>query len=440
MRPGKPEILAQIKGLREVRPAHFWAGMSVAAVSFGAMVAAFAVAPHAAVLPVDQTTVIEQISLPSTNVVTAEAAFVSQTRIQGGDTVARLLNRLGVDESLIISELSRNPDARQMFRQMRPGKTITAQTDATGRLLSLFFPLNGGQNVLQVVRHGDDIKVETLPLALETEVIAKSGEIRSSLFAATDVANIPDSIAIELAEIFASEIDFHRDLRRGDRFSVVYELLHAEGQVERAGKILAAEFTNQGKSYSAFLFSAAGGKASYYDAKGTSLKKAFLRSPLEFSRISSGFSMRVHPILGTMRAHKGVDYAAPIGTRVRAAGDGVVEAIGAQRGYGNTVVLRHRGQVSTYYAHLRGFVEGLRKGARVSQGDVIGYVGQTGLATGPHLHYEFRLDGVHKDPLTVAMPEAPPLDARLKQVFLNRVKPLEMQLSVVGTGELALVE
>lgn len=440
MRLEKREILSQIKALREARPRHFWSGIGVATASFTAMVAAFAVAPHGAALRVDQANIVEQIALPVAASTATDGPFVSQTRIQRGDTVGRLFSRLGVDDAPAMEQLRRDPDAGLLFRQLRPGKTVTARTGADGELLSLYFPLNGGDQALRVQRRGADFAFDTEAIAHEPNIVARSGEIRSSLFEATDAADIPDAIAAQLAEIFAGDIDFHRDLRRGDRFAVVYEVLHAQGRVERAGRVLAAEFTNQGTTHRAFLYSAAAGRSGYYDANGKSLRKAFLRSPLEFSRVSSGFAMRVHPILGTLRAHKGVDYAAPIGTRVRAAGDGIVESFGKRNGYGNTIVLQHRGSISTYYAHLSGFAPSLRRGARVSQGDVIGYVGMSGLATGPHLHYEFRVNDVHKNPLTVAMPEAPPLGAALRSAFIEGIQPLAMQLSVVQTGPLARVE
>lgn len=441
MRSEKRQILAQLVALRDARPRHFWSGVALASLSFSLMVTAFAVAPHTPVEPFDQTTVVEAITLDGVSIRPGTGAFVSQTQILRGDTVGTLFSRLGIDDPLVLRELRGIAEARDLFRQMRPGKTVTAHTSPEGHLLSLLFPLNGGDRVLRLQRQGENLEASASPATSEAHVVVRSGEIRSSLFAATDAADIPDSVAAQLADIFGGHIDFYRDLRQGDRFAVVYEVLNGDGFAGRAGRVLAAEFINQGITLRAFLFgdpSSPG--AAYYDEQGRSLRKAFLRSPLEFSRVSSGFAMRKHPILGRMRAHKGVDYAAPTGTRVRAAGDGVVVSVGRQNGYGNTVVLRHRGQVTTHYAHLNRFANGLRPGARVAQGEVIGYVGMTGLATGPHLHYEFRVGDIHKNPLTVAMPEAPPLDSRLKAAFREGTRPLTLQLTLAAASGQSTVE
>jgi murein DD-endopeptidase MepM/ murein hydrolase activator NlpD len=261
--------------------------------------------------------------------------------------------------------------------------------------------------------------------------VARSGEIRNSLFGATDAAGIPDAIAIQLAEIFSTDIDFYRDLRKGDRFSLVYEVLSQRGQPVRTGRILAAEFTNDQKAYSAYWFQAEDGKGGYYSADGKNLRKAFLRSPLEFSRVTSGFSSgRLHPVLNIMRAHKGIDYGAPTGTRVRSVSDGTVDFAGRQGGFGNLVVIKHQGAYSTAYGHLNGFAAGIRKGTRVNQGDTIGYVGQTGLATGPHLHYEFRVNAQQVNPLAVNLPSAVPLAAAQIGQFKSLTAPLRTELAV----------
>lgn len=440
MRNEKPQILAQITSFRDARPRHFWLTAGAATASFSAVVTAFAIAPHTDRVTVERHLIVEQISLPATDPVDIDTPFVRQTQIRRGDTAATLFGRLGIDDDELIAQLRSDPKSNTLFRQLRPGRIVTARTNAEGELLSLYFPLNGSEQALYVQREDGRMEAKQKNLALETEIISGSGEIHSSLFAATDAANIPDAVAVQMAEIFGGSIDFHRDLRKGDRFTVVYEMQRAEGQVERTGRVLAAEFVNDGKVLRAFLFDLPGGSSAYYDDKGKSLKKAFLRSPLEFSRITSGFAMRMHPILGTMRAHKGVDYAAPVGTRVRAAGDGVVDSIGVSNGYGNMLVLRHRGEVSTVYAHLSGFAAGLHKGTRVSQGDTIAFVGQTGLATGPHLHYEFRVEGVHKDPLKVAMPETPPITGATLDTYLAAIQPASLRLSLIGAGPLSALE
>ena len=266
----------------------------------------------------------------------------------------------------------------------------------------------------------------------------KSGVIRSSLFGATDAAGVPDAIATQLAEVFSSDIDFHLDIRKGDRFSVVYETLYNNGDPVKTGRVLAAEFVNQGKAYRAVYFKDREGREGYYTPQGKNLRKAFLRSPLEFSRITSGFSLaRFHPVLKTWRAHKGVDYGAPIGTHVRATSDGVVAFVGKQNGYGNLIVLQHAGNFSTAYGHLSRFANSLHKGTRIKQGDVIGYVGMTGMATGPHLHYEFRVAGVQRNPLTLPMPQAFPIAAQYKNDFVAFAQPLTAQLEMLRDLNLA---
>jgi murein DD-endopeptidase MepM/ murein hydrolase activator NlpD len=268
----------------------------------------------------------------------------------------------------------------------------------------------------------------------------KSGVIRNSLFGATDAAGIPDAIATQIAELFSTDIDFHQDLRKGDSFNVVYETKSLNGQMVMTGRVLAAEFVNAGHPYRAVFFDGVNGKGEYYTPDGKPLKKAFLRSPLEFSRISSGFEMRFHPILKQWRQHKGVDYAAAIGTKVRAIADATVEFVGQQNGYGNFIVLKHSGNYSTAYGHLSAFAKGLHKGEKVSQGDLIGYVGMTGWATGPHLHYEFRIAGVATNPLTANIPVAFPIAAQQLPKFKAEAQPLVARLNLLDGTNLTAME
>ena len=224
-------------------------------------------------------------------------------------------------------------------------------------------------------------RLETAAYSVSTRVA--SGVIKTSLFAATDAAGISDAVAVQIAEVFSTDIDFHRDLRKGDRFAAVYEIQYHQGEPVKTGRLLSAEFVNNGKTFQAVWFQNPDGEGGYYTPDGKNFRKAFLRSPLEFSRVSSGFTMaRFHPVLQTWRAHKGVDYAAPTGTRVKATADGVIEFVGKQGGYGNLVVLRHQSKFTTWYGHLSGFAQGMQKGKRVAQGDVIGFVGSTGVARG----------------------------------------------------------
>lgn len=436
----KTRILTQLQAIRENRPYHFWAGAAVAGVSLFSMMAAFGTAPDSVEIRNYQRTVIEQLVVPI-DITTESGSFVREERIQRGDSVASLLTRLGVQDEQAFAYLRQQTDAQAIFRQLRPGKVVTVRTSDSGELLSLTFPLNGPKdNALVVEKRDDKLIVSEQTQQLNSQVVMKAGEIRNSLFAATDAIGLPDSIATQMADIFGGDIDFHRDLRKGDRFSVVYEMLYNQGHPARTGRILAAEFVNNGKTFRALWFEGKDGQG-YYTADGKSIRKAFLRSPLEFSRITSGFSIsRFHPILQTWRAHKGVDYGAPVGTRVKATGDGTVEFAGKQGGYGNLVVIRHQGRFTTHYGHLNGFAAGMRKGTRVSQGDIIGYVGQTGWATGPHLHYEFRINNVHQNPLSVALPSAPPLASQQLAEFNRFAEPLVYRLDRIRGMNLAMID
>lgn len=401
------------------------------------MVAAFGTATDVRLADLPQQQVVEQLALPALTA-TGESgqSFLREERVQRSDTVMDLLLRLGVDDPAAVSFLKGSATTQSLFRQLGPGKNITARTGPQGELQTLVFPLNGGKDqALVVERHGDQLSASEQVLPLETQVVMKSAEIRFSLFGASDAAGIPDSVATQLADIFGGDIDFHRDLRKGDRFAVIYESVNYLGRAVRSGRILAAEFVNNGKTYRAAWFAdPAGGENSsgYYTADGKNIRKAFLRSPLEFSRITSGFtSARFHPVLQKWRAHKGIDYGAPVGTRVKATSNGVVDFVGMQGGYGKVVILRHQSRYTTLYGHLSGFAAGLRKGSRVSQGDVIGFVGATGLASGPHLHYEFRVNDVHQNPLAMALPSAPPLMPQQLDLFRAQTESQLARLDLI---------
>ncbi|HEX9397923.1 MAG TPA: peptidoglycan DD-metalloendopeptidase family protein [Burkholderiales bacterium] len=359
----------------------------------------------------------------------APATYLREERFQRGDTLGGFLARLGVADGHI-ARLARLP----AMRQLRPGSTVDAELSADGLPLSLRF-LAERDRLIEISAEGDALRTADRPAALDTRVAMRSGVIRTSLFAAADTAGIPDSVAIQLADVFAGDIDFYRDLRQGDRFAVVYETHSLAGRPVRAGRVVAAEFVNQKRSFRAVRYG-----AGYYGPDGGNLRKAFLRAPLEFSRISSGFGGRVHPMFRTWSAHQGVDYAAPAGTRVRAVGDGVVEFAGERGGYGMVAVLRHRGSYSTVYAHLRGFAAGVRRGARLAQGDSVGFVGQSGWATGPHLHYEFRVAGVARNPRSIALPAGEPVPARELEAFRQQTAPLLSQLQLIAASPIAFLE
>jgi murein DD-endopeptidase MepM/ murein hydrolase activator NlpD len=440
------EIMQQENGMiltqklaRLIPGSGFWRPVLALVLPFLGVVAAFGIAPDTVTDPVPRKEVVQEIALPvPPPAATADEGYWREERIQRGDTIAALLSRLGAEDPEAAEFLRNTRSARTLY-QLVPGRTIRALATADGRLLALRYQTGG--RVLNVQRREGGFDLTEEPAEFERRVLMKSGEIRSSLFAATDAAGMSDAVAIQIADIFSTDIDFHRDLRRGDRFTVVYEMLYDQGEPVRSGRLLAAEFVNQGRTLQAVYFDYAEGQGGYYTTDGKNIRKAFLRSPLEFSRISSGFSNRFHPILKQWRAHKGIDYAAPTGTRVKATGDGIVDFAGRhQGGYGNLVVLRHQSKYTTWYGHLSGFAKGVRKGARVAQGDVIGYVGATGLATGPHLHYEFRINDVHQNPLRVVLPAAPPINADQKAAFDAATAPLAQRLQFLRDTNLARLD
>ncbi|WP_353155103.1 peptidoglycan DD-metalloendopeptidase family protein [Herminiimonas fonticola] len=384
-------------------------------------------APDADNLPIKSIT--QELALPhlAEQIAALEAKpqnYISEERVRPGDTLATLLDRLGVDDNEAAAFIKSDPIARNVM-QLKAGKRVQAQTDANGELNWLSSTVSGGRNEaltnIVITREGNRLKAAEMPVAMEKRIEMRSGTIRSSLFAATDAAQIPDNIASQIVDMFSTNIDFGSDLRRGDRFNVVYETFWQNGEYVHAGRVLAGEFMNGPATYQSVWFEEPGNTQSggYYSFDGKSLKKAFLKSPLEFSRISSGFSLRKHPISGKWKAHKGVDFAAATGTAIRASGDGVIDFAGTQGGYGNVVVIKHWSKYSTAYAHMSRFAPNMRKGTKVSQGQVIGYVGTTGWSTGPHLHYEFRVNNEARDPMSVDIPNAAPLTAAQMQRFRN---------------------
>jgi murein DD-endopeptidase MepM/ murein hydrolase activator NlpD len=361
---------------------------------------------------------------------------------RSNDTAEALLRRLGLVDPAATAFIKSDAASRAALLS-RPGRIVTAETDTDNHLVKLQARWTRDESptfdrlVLEKSTIGTGpqftSKTETAPLVAGTRLAG--GVIRSSLFAATDDARIPDAVATQIAELFAGDIDFHRALRKGDRFNVVYETLQADNEPLRAGRVTSAEFVNNGKTYQAVWFQEPGSKGQYYTLDGNSLRKAFLASPLEFSRITSGFGGRTHPISRLWKQHNGVDYAAPVGTAVRTVGDGVVEFAGVQRGYGNVIEVKHRDGKSTLFAHLSRI--GVKLGQKVEQGDVIGAVGTTGYSTGPHLHFEFRVSGVHHDPLTIASENnSVPLSAASRPEF-NRMAS-EMRLKLAAAGSMAV--
>jgi murein DD-endopeptidase MepM/ murein hydrolase activator NlpD len=409
----------------------------LAALPLFGVVAAFGIAPDTVTTPVQTEAVVQAVELPEAAVTeTPSYDYWTEERIRRGETLHSLLTRLGVTEEERARFIKASREAPDLGRLV-PGRTVLARVTADGHLL-LFRYLASEERLITVNRVQEEFVAEQSAVQLENRPIMRSGEIKGSLYGATDAADIPDSIASQMAEVFSGDIDFHRDLRRGDRFSVVYEAFYHNGSLVKTGRLLAAEFVNEGQAHRALHFKDAQGREGYFTPDGRSMKRAFLKSPIPFSRISSGFSIsRYHPVLKEWRAHKGIDYAAPTGTPIRAVADATVSFAGRQGGYGNIVILNHQKPYTTAYGHLSRFAKGIRSGARVSQGDIIGYVGATGLASGPHLHYEFRVGGVQKNPLALNLPTAFPLDARQRARFSEESRPLLARLEMLRGSNLA---
>ena len=421
---------------------------SLAALLLGTGVTAFGVVPlvpDASDLPVRQ--VVESVqALPLQAQLDALAdhrfKLFRTDSTRSNDTADTLLKRLNINDAAAAAFMRSDANARLALAG-RPGKTITAEADDTQALakLSTRWPTDDETTFKRLVieRTGNTFasRIETAPYVANARLA--SGVVQSSLFAATDEARIPDAVAVQIAEMFSSEIDFRRALRKGDRFNVVYEALEADGEPLRTGRVLSAEFVNAGKAHQAMWFQPPGQdalgaqhKGGYYTLDGKSLRRAYLGSPLEFSRISSGFSMRFHPILQKWRAHLGTDFAAPTGTPARTVGDGVVSFAGVQGGYGNVVFIKHRNGHETVYAHLSKI--NVRVGQSIGQGQTIGLVGSTGWSTGPHLHFEFRVNGIHQDPMTIAsQSETVPVPTAALPMFKQLAAVVGTQLQAAAT-------
>ena len=338
------------------------------------------------------------------------------------DTLDRIFKRMALDKG-DLAAIRNLPGVQESIDFLKPGESITL-SHTEGEVTELTRKVSDTAT-LKVVRQDGGFAAHMINDPTETHLRTATATIDSSLFQAAESAGMADGTTLRLANIFAWDIDFVLDLRDGDHFTAVYEEIYQNGRKLRDGEILAAEFVNDGNTYRAVRYVEDGGQFGYYTPQGKSMRKAFLRTPVDFTRISSAFNpRRLHPILNRIRGHMGTDYAAPAGTPVHAAGDGRVAFEGRRGGYGNAVMLTHSTSVSTLYGHLSRFASTLKVGARVQQGDVIGYVGMTGLATGPHLHYEYLVNGVHKDPQTVQIPTAQPLHAMDMRQFHDQTIPL----------------
>jgi murein DD-endopeptidase MepM/ murein hydrolase activator NlpD len=373
-------------------------------------VTAFGVAPlTSAQLPPSQLTVEAVPLMPE--LVESGGAFIQQEKIRRGDTLATLIARLGAEDPAFAAFVRSDRIARGLL-ELRAGRTVSAvlAPDRTLEHLTYRLASDGDRDLgrrLVIRRDAGRLVAYDEAVPVERSVETRSAEVRRTLVEALDVAEIPDNVVTRMADIFGTEVDLQRDLRRGDRLRVVYETMREVGSLEPSivGRILAVQFRGGSRKLEAVWFERPEGAGEYYAFDGHSLKRPFLASPLEFTRVSSGFSgNRLHPVMRDWRAHKGVDLPAPIGTKVRTTADGTIDFIGQQRGYGNVIVVKHDARHTTLYAHLDTFADGLAPGSAVRQGEVIGTVGRTGWATGPHLHFEFHVDGQHVDPMVAVLP------------------------------------
>ena len=356
--------------------------------------------------------------------------------VKSGDSLATIFSRLGIKPQQLHTLLAQGGAAHNL-KKIYPGQTIRLQTNKEKDLLALVYPIDK-LSTLEINRDGKGFSVSTTHRTPEFRVRNASVVINDSMYLAANDAGLSDHLIMELAGIFAWDVDFALDIRKGDQFTVLYEEQYLDGENIGSENIIAAEFINNGKKYHAIRYTDNSGKTDFYSLNGKSMRKTFLRTPVEFSRISSRFSLgRKHPILNRIRAHRGVDYAASRGTPIKATGNGKIVHRGKKGGYGNTIIIQHGTRYSTLYAHMSKYRGGLRKGSRVKQGQTIGYIGSSGLATGPHLHYEFRVDGTHRDPLRVKLPGAKPLDKKYLDDFNLKAQALVAKLDLVRNVQVA---
>lgn len=362
-------------------------------------------------------------------------------KVKRGDNLAQIFSRLKISPDQLHAIMQLGKTTRRLKR-LYPGETFKVriskgENSLQHQLEELVYQFDVA-NSLQILNTNEGFHAQKIKKELEVRHKHVVGHIKHSLFLAGQRAGMSDNLTMELASIFGWDIDFALDIRKGDNFAIIHEELFLDGKKVKNGNIIAADFTNNGKTYRAVLYTNSKGRADYFTPKGNSMRKAFLRTPVEFSRISSRYGMRRHPTLNRMRAHKGVDYAAPRGTPIRATGDGKIVHRARKGGYGKVVIIRHGNRYQTLYAHMSNYNRKARLGKRVKQGQIIGYVGSTGRATGPHLHYEFRVYGVHRNPLKVRLPQAAPIAKKYKKDFMKKIQPLIAQLELLNNSLIAL--
>jgi Membrane proteins related to metalloendopeptidases len=352
----------------------------------------------------------------------------STETVKSGDNLSLIFKRVGLRDSDMMELLQSTPEAKRLTA-LYPGHTLEFAIDADGKLNQLRY-IESRLNSYRFNRNDAGFNFEQINRTPDIKLSSRTAEIKTSLFDAGKQAFLDDKLVMELANIFGWDIDFALDIRSGDSFKVLFEEAFLDGEKIGTGNILAAEFNNRSNSYQAVRYVDSNGQAQYYTPTGETMRKEFLRTPIDFARISSHFSLnRKHPVLNTLRAHKGTDYAARHGTPIKATGDGKVVYAGKKGGYGNVVIIQHGQTYRTLYAHISKFRKGIRSGSRVKQGQVIAYVGSTGLATGPHLHYEFYVNGAVRNPVTVKLPKAQSISDKELQQFLQQTQPLLAELS-----------
>lgn len=359
-------------------------------------------------------------------------------KIKSGHSLSAIFKKHQVSHQDLYRIMKKGKQAK-ILKNLQPGRSLAIKSDDQGRLHSLSYQIDRLQSI-HVNRINNDFIIEKLNKPVEKRTNFSEGLIQSSLFEAGKLAGLSDALVMEMAGIFGWDIDFALDIRQGDKFSILYEENFIEGKKYQTGTILAAEFTTQGKTFKAIRFTDNSGRTNYYTPEGLSMRKTFLRTPVDFRRISSRFGNRKHPVLNRMRLHKGVDYAARRGTPIQSSGDGKVIFKGRKGGYGRVVIVQHGSRYKTLYAHMNGFKRGIRVGKYVKQGQTIGFVGSSGRATGPHLHYEFRVNGTHRNPLTVKLPNAAPIKAAFKSDFMDHAERLISQLDTHKPTRIALNE
>ncbi len=352
-------------------------------------------------------------------------------KIKSGDSLASIFKHQGLSANLL-HRIVHSSDTAKKLTDIRPGEMLYLALDDESNLMSLRLVHNKVSS-LEITPNGDSFDASLNNREVEIRSNHLSGTIENSLYVAAKKAGLSEKLIMQLADIFGWDVDFALEIRSGDRFTVLFQEDYLDGEKLKDGPILAAEFVNQGKTYRAIRYIDETGHADYYTPEGRSMRKAFLRAPVDFRRISSRFTQeRWHPVLGKKRPHRGVDYAAKTGTPIKAAGDGKVIFRGKKGGYGNTVIIQHGQTYTTLYGHLSKYNKAAKRGSKVKQGQVIGYVGQTGLATGPHLHYEFRVNGVHRNPLTVKLPAAEPIAEKYRDDFIVKSQPLISKLELIN--------